>query len=315
MIKTILSLAAGLAVAAVSVGTPALGAEPVTYNSIKVRNLDIFYREAGPKTAPVVLLLHGFPSSSHMFRDLIPSLAAKYRVIAPDYPGFGNSSAPSPDAFSYTFANLAEVVDDFTTAVGAQTYFIYMQDYGGPVGFRLAVKHPEKVRGIVVQNAVANLEGFNPDTAKMIAPYWQGRTVETEKPLRTFLAAETTRFQYVHGASRADRVNPDAWLVDQALLDRPGNDRIQLELLYHYQDNVANYPKWQDYLKSKQPPILVTWGNNDPFFTTKGRDLYKTLVPATEVHDYDAGHFALETHGPEIASAVLAFLGRVDKRK
>lgn len=288
-------------------------AEPVTFHSVKVNGLDIFYREAGSKTAPTVLLLHGFPSSSHMYRDLIPLLAVKYHVVAPDYPGFGHSSTPSVEAFRYTFANLADVVDGFTRSIGLENYVLYMQDYGGPVGMRLALKHPEKVRGLVVQNAVTTVDGWNPDVVAAFKPAWENRTPETEKPLRGAFSAQETMRQYTHGASRKDRINPDAWTYDQALLDRPDNDKIQVELLYQYQDNVAQYPKWQEYLKTKQPPTLVVWGNNDPFFTAKGRDAFKTLVPSAEVHSYDAGHFALETHADEIAAAMLSFLGRTSK--
>lgn len=284
--------------------------EPVTYKFAKLRDLDIFYREAGPKAAPTVLLLHGFPSSSHMFRDLIPLLAARYHVIAPDYPGFGHSSAPSLDRFTYTFANLADMVDEFTTAIGLTSYVLYMQDYGGPVGMRLALKHPERVRGFVVQNAVVNVEGWSPEAMRNFTPAWTDRTPETEKPLRAIL--QSTRFQYTQGATRRDRINPDAWLFDQALLDRPGNDEIQVELLYQYKDNVARYPDWQEYLRTAQPPILVEWGDNDPIFTTRGRDFFKTLVPTAEIHGLDAGHFALETHGPEIARDIIAFLDRLE---
>jgi len=286
-------------------------ARPVTYHTVKVRGLDIFYREAGSRSAPTVLLLHGFPSSSHMFRDLMPVLAAGYHVIAPDYPGFGHSSAPVQDEFAYTFANLADVVDEFTAVAGLKSYVLYMQDYGGPIGLRLAVKHPDQVRGLIVQNAVVNVEGWNPDVAASFLPAWQNRTPETEKPLRAAFDAEATKFQYTHGVSRSDRINPDAWVYDQTLLDRPGNDSIQVELLYHYKDNVAQYRAWQDYLEAKQPPVLVVWGNNDPFFTAQGRDFFKILVPAAEVHSYDAGHFALESHWPEIASAIRAFLDRL----
>ncbi|MGE0055324.1 MAG: alpha/beta fold hydrolase [Hyphomicrobium sp.] len=288
-------------------------AHPVTFHTIRVRGLDIFYREAGPKTAPTVLLLHGFPSSSHMFRDLIPLLASRYHVVAPDYPGFGHSSAPTVEAFKYTFANLADVIDAFMQTIGLRSYVLYMQDYGGPIGLRLALKDPQKVRGLVVQNAVATVEGWNPDVVSAFKPAWENRTSETEKPLRAAFNPEGTKFQYTHGASRAERINPDAWIYDQALLDRPENDKVQVELLYQYQDNVAQYPKWQEYLRTKQPPVLVVWGNNDPFFTTKGRDAFKTLVPSAEVHAYDAGHFALETHAGEIAAAMLDFLDRLPK--
>lgn len=306
--------AAGLANTPGAAAPSAVAAAPViTYHTAKVRGLDIFYREAGPASAPTVLLLHGFPSSSHMFRDLIPLLATKYHVIAPDYPGFGHSSTPSPDAFTYDFPTLANIVDAFTATIGLNRYVLYMQDYGGPVGIRLAIMHPERVRGLVVQNAVANVDGWNPQIIGSFAPAWKNRTPETEKAFRGAFTPEATRFQYVEGVSRTDRIDPDAWIFDQTLIDRPGNDRIQVELLYQYQYNVALYPEWQAFLKARQLPTLVVWGDNDPIFTTKGRDLYRTLVPSTEVHSYQAGHFALETHTPEIAAAMLAFLGRLPK--
>lgn len=283
----------------------------VRSKTISVQGIDIAYREAGPADAPVVLLLHGFPSSSHMFRTLIPRLAAHYRVLAPDYPGFGASAAPGLAQFPYSFAALAGLIGDFTDAVGADSYTLYMQDYGGPVGFRLALARPERLRGIVIQNAVANVEGWNPDVVKQIAPFWQNRSAQTEGAVRSLLKPETTRFQYEHGSTRPERLSPDAWIHDQAGLDRPGNDVLQLELLWNYQDNVARYPEWQDYLKTRQPPLLVVWGRNDPFFTLAGVDLFRNLVAGTEVHLFDAGHFALETHVDEIAAAMLPFLARV----
>jgi pimeloyl-ACP methyl ester carboxylesterase len=276
--------------------------------TVTVDGLDIAYREAGPQDAPVVLLLHGFPSSSHMFRDLIPQLATRYRVIAPDYPGFGASSAPAVEAFAYTFAGLADLLDRFAVAVGATSYVLFMQDYGGPIGFRLAVLHPERVRGLVIQNAVASVDGWNPDVVAQIAPYWADRTPQTEVAVRALLKPETTRFQYTHGATRLDRLSPDAWIHDQAGLDRPGNDAVQLELLYDYRDNVAQYQAWKTYLETHRTPMLITWGRNDPFFTEKGVDYFKGLLPDAEVRLYDAGHFALETHVDEIAAETLAFL-------
>lgn len=286
---------------------------PVLAKTIKVNGLDIFYREAGPADAPVVLLLHGFPSSSHMFRDLIPLLAGKYRVLAPDYPGFGNSAAPSLAEFPYTFAAMADVIDGFAQAVGAKAYTLYMQDYGGPVGFRLASKHPERVLGLIIQNAVANVEGWNPDVVKQFAPFWQNRNAETEKPIRAFLKSETTQFQYTQGVPSKDRISPDAWIYDQARLDRPGNDVLQLQMLFNYSDNVAQYPKWQEYLKAHQPPVLIVWGKNDPFFMMAGVEYFKAQVPKAEVHLFEAGHFALETHCDEIAEAALTFLARLAK--
>ncbi len=292
-----------------------LAAEPppprTSHRSVVVDGLRVAYREAGPADGPVVLLLHGFPSSSHMFRDLLPRLAATHRVIAPDYPGFGDSDAPAVGDFPYTFAALADLIDAFTVAVGAERYVIYMQDYGGPVGLRLALAHPERVRGLVVQNAVANVEGWNPDVVGQIAPYWKDRTAATETAVRTLLTPETTRFQYVHGETRAERLSPDAWIRDQAGLDRPGNDAIQLEMLFDYRDNVAQYPFWKTWLETRRPQMLIVWGRNDPFFTTAGVDYFRELVPTAEVHLYDAGHFALETHVDEIATEMLDFLGRL----
>lgn len=288
---------------------------PTRQQTVKIGGIDIFYREAGPKNAPIILLLHGFPSSSHMFRALIPRLAGAYRVIAPDYPGFGESAAPALTAFPYTFDGFADIIDQFTQAVGATRYFIYMQDYGGPVGFRLASKHPERVRGLIVQNAVANVEGWNPDIVKSLVAFWQNRNAETEAPIRSFLAAETTKFQYTQGATRSERLQPEAWVYDQAKLDRPGIADIQTEILFNYQDNVANYPKWQAYLKANQPPLLIVWGKNDPFFTLAGVDYLKAQVPAAEIHHLDAGHFALETHAGEIATRMLGFVARHAKGK
>jgi len=315
LLSTLLAAGAALIPATV-VGLPTAAvaaSSTVLAKTVKVNGLDVFYREAGPKDAPVVLLLHGFPSSSHMFRDLIPALAGKYRVLAPDYPGFGSSSAPDLAAFPYTFEAITDVIDGFTAAVGAKNYVLFMQDYGGPVGFRLAVRHPERVRGLIIQNAVANVEGWNPDVVKQIAPFWMNRNAETEKPVRGLLTADTTKFQYTQGATRTERLNPDAWIYDQARLDRPGNDAIQAQILWNYQDNVAQYPRWQEYMKKHQPATLIVWGKNDPFFTTKGVDYFKAELPKAEVHLYDAGHFALETHVEEIGGATLDFLKRLPK--
>ena len=312
MIHRLLAAGAALAFGALSAFAAApAAAEEVAYKTVAVDGLDIFYREAGPTDAPIVLLLHGFPSSSHMFRNLIPDLAAQYRVIAPDYPGFGYSSAPPVDQFDYSFARLADVVEGFTEKLGLTSYVLYLQDYGGPVGIRLAIKHPERVRGIVVQNAVVSIEGWDPVNTAPLQAYWKERTPETEKPVRDIITAEGTRWQYVTGEPKPELVSPDSWTHDQRGLDRPGNDRIQLELLYQYRDNVANYPKWQQFLKELQPPMLITWGKNDPVFTVAGMEQFKALVPNAEVHMLDGGHFALEAHEPEIAAAMLDFLARL----
>jgi len=296
---------------AVGVFTHPAAAEDVAYRTVAVDGLDIFYREAGPADAPTVLLLHGFPSSSHMFRNLIPDLAERYHVIAPDYPGFGYSSAPPIDQFDYSFAKLADVMEHFTDQLGLTSYVLYMQDYGGPVGMRLALRHPERVRGIVVQNAVVSIEGWDPVNTGPLQAYWKARNAETEKPVRDIITADGTKWQYVTGEPRPDLISPDSWIHDQRGLDRPGNDRIQLELLYQYRDNVANYPKWQQFLKELQPPVLITWGRNDPVFTVAGMEAFKALVPDAEVHVLDGGHFALEAHEPEIAAAMLDFLARL----
>ncbi len=282
----------------------------MSYNTVEFGDVSIFYREAGPKSAPTILLLHGFPSSSHMFRDLIPELAEDYRVIAPDYPGFGQSSAPEAEAYNYDFATLSTTIAKFTEELGVPNYTVFMQDFGGPVGFRLAQANPEKVDGIIIQNATIHAEGWNPEIVGQFSPFWENRNSETEAPIRNFFAPETTKWQYTQGASLKHRVNPDAWVNDQAGLDRPGNHEIQLEYLWNYQDNVAQYPAWQTYLTEKQPDTLIVWGRNDPFFTIKGVEAIQSLVPDADVHLFDAGHFALETHVEEISDAVRHFMNR-----
>lgn len=293
---------------------PVLSQSPaVRYGTAKVQGLEIFYREAGPRDAPAILLLHGFPSSSHMFRDLLPLLAKGYRVVAPDYPGFGHSSAPSLSEFAYSFDGLAEVIDGFTEQVGLSRYALYIQDYGGPIGFRLALKHPEHIRALIIQNAVANEGAWSAEARRDMEPFWRNRTPETEKPFRYLLTAEGTKFQYTHGANRLERLSPDAWRHDQAGLDRPGNQDIQLRLLHDYQSNFVAYPSWQAYLARYQPPALIVWGKDDPFFMLTGVDYLKEQLPAAEVHLFDAGHFALETHSGEIAERVDAFMKRLPK--
>ncbi|SMX29477.1 Haloalkane dehalogenase [Pelagimonas phthalicica] len=282
----------------------------VTYNTVEIGEVSLFYREAGPKSAPTLLLLHGFPSSSHMFRNLIPELAETYHVIAPDYPGFGQSSAPDAEGYDYDFATLAATIIEFTETLELSNYTLFMQDFGGPVGFRMALANPDRVDGIIIQNATIHAQGWNPDIVSQFAPFWGNRTVETEAPLRGFFAPETTRWQYTQGATLAERINPDAWVHDQAGLDRPGNHDIQLEYLWNYQDNVAQYPEWQSYLAEHQPDTLIVWGRNDPFFLTDGVSAIQELVPAADVHLFDAGHFALETHVAEISAAIHDFMSR-----
>lgn len=304
--QTILSAFTFLTIA-IGLAQPAAAAS-VAFHTTQVDGINIFYRESGPKDAPTVLLLHGFPSSSHMFRNLMPQLAEHYHVVAPDYPGFGYSAQPSLKQFSYTFTALADLIDDFAQTIGVQNYVLYMQDYGGPVGFRLAVKHPERVRALIVQNATIAAEGWNADVTKPFGPYWKHHTAKTEAPMRGFLKAETTKWQYTQGEPDVAALNPDAWTHDQVALDRKGNDAVQLRYLWNYQDNLAQYPVWQDYLKNNQPPLLIVWGKNDPFFTLAGVKKLEALAPKAETHLYDAGHFALESHGDEIAATIQTFL-------
>jgi len=281
----------------------------IHYRTAVIDGHAIFYREAGKKTAPAILLLHGFPTSSHMFRNLIPALAEQYRVIAPDLPGFGFSDAPDRKRFSYTFANLADRIGKFVDAIELERFAIYIFDYGAPVGLRLALAHPDRVTAIVSQNGNAYVEGLS-DGWSPIQKYWKDPTAENRTALRGFLAPDATKWQYTHGVPDESLVAPEAYQLDSALLARPGNDEIQLDLFLDYASNVALYPKFQEYFRAKHPPILAIWGKNDPFFLPAGADAFRQDNPAAEVHFYDTGHFALETHGPEIADTIVGFLGR-----
>lgn len=293
--------------------TPAVAAEPVKthHKTIKVDNMDIFYREAGPKDAPVVLLLHGFPTSSQMFRNLIPQLADKYRVIAPDYPGFGQSSMPGRDKFAYTFDNLAEVVDKFTEILQLNKYALYVQDYGAPVGYRLAAKHPERVTAIVVQNGNAYDEGLDNDFWKPIKAYWkEPSSRDKREALRGLLTYDATKWQYTHGVKDPSVISPDGPAHDQFLLEREGNKEIQLDLFLSYGSNPPHYPKWQEYFRKHQPPVLIAWGKHDLIFPAAGAEPYKRDLKNLEFHLLDAGHFALESNGDEIATLMRAFLAK-----
>jgi pimeloyl-ACP methyl ester carboxylesterase len=281
----------------------------VEYRTADVDGLKIFYREVGPTDAPTILLLHGFPTSSHMFRDLLPRLAETYHVVAPDYPGYGYSDAPPVGAFDYSFETLADVVEAFTEKLGLEKYSLYMQDFGGPVGMRLATRHPERIEALIVQNAVAHEEGLSREGFAPARVFWANRNAETEAPMRDYLRLDATKFQYLHGAGDPARVSPDAWTFDQALLDRPGNAEVQLALLYDYKNNPPNYPKWQAYLREHQPPTLIVWGRNDPFFTVAGAEGFKREVPSAELHFFDSGHFMLEEHAAEVAGLIETFLG------
>ncbi|MDB5632372.1 MAG: hypothetical protein JWR49_1227, partial [Tardiphaga sp.] len=279
------------------------------YQTVRVDNVDVFYREAGPVDAPVILLLHGFPTSSHMFRDLIPELSETYRVIAPDLPGFGNTIAPPRGEFDYTFDNLARVIDGFTEALGLARYALYVFDYGAPTGFRLALAHPERVTAIVSQNGNAYLEGLS-DAWGPWQTYWREPTPEHREACRESLLPETIRdWQYLTGTDKS-RVSPDGYSLDIAYMARPGAEEIQLDLILDYRSNVALYPAFQNYFRTHRPPLLAIWGKNDPAFIPPGAEAYKRDIPDADVRFLDTGHFALETHAAEIGSAMREFLGR-----
>ena len=281
----------------------------VRHRTIKIDGLDIFYREAGPTDAPTILLLHGFPTSSHMFRNLMPALADEFHLVAPDYPGYGNSSMPSLDELDYSFDHFAQIVDTFTEKLGLDKYSLYLMDYGAPVGFRLAVKHPERVEALIIQNGNAYEEGLL-EFWDPIKTYWKDNTPENAVALRGLLTIDATKWQYTHGVRDLQAISPDNWNVDQPLLDRPGNAEIQLAMFYDYRTNVPLYPSWQAYLRSYQPPTLIVWGKNDPIFPAEGAHPYKRDLTNLEFHLLETGHFALEEDGDVIAMLIRSFLGR-----
>ncbi|MDJ0704046.1 MAG: alpha/beta hydrolase [Leptolyngbyaceae cyanobacterium MO_188.B28] len=287
-------------------------ANPITplHKTIEIDGLNIFYREAGSKDAPTILLLHGFPTSSHMFRNLIPALADTFHLVAPDYPGFGASSMPSVDEFEYSFDKLADVIEQFVSQLGLEKYFLYVMDYGAPVGYRLAAKHPENVLGLIVQNGNAYDEGLR-EFWNPIKAYWQDKNPENAKVLAdNLLTLEATRWQYTNGVRNPEAIAPDNWFHDQYLLDRPGNQEIQLELFYSYGSNPPLYPQWQDYFRTHQPPTLLVWGKGDYIFPAEGATPYKRDLNNLEFHILDTGHFALEEDLPFIASHIRDFVLR-----
>ncbi len=280
---------------------------PVHFKTVRVKNVDVFYREAGPQTAPVILLLHGFPTSSNMFRNLIPRLAGAFRVIAPDYPGYGQSSMPDHKDFDYSFENLAHTVDGFVDSLGLTKYSMYVMDYGAPIGYRIALLHPERVQCLIVQNGNAYDEGllefWNP-----IKRYWADPTLENRSALYFLSDPKSTRWQYETGVADTSLLDPTTWLVDQAGLDRPGNLEIQMDLMHSYGTNVPLYPEFQAFFRKYQPPTLIVWGKNDFIFPAEGAAPYARDLKNLETHLLDTGHFALETHSEEIASRIEEFL-------
>jgi pimeloyl-ACP methyl ester carboxylesterase len=279
----------------------------IRYRKADVDGFNVFYREAGPSDAPALLLLHGFPSAGHMFRDLIPALSDRFRVVAPDLPGFGQSDMPPRDKFSYTFARMAEVIERFTEVIGLARFAVYIFDYGAPTGLRMAVRHPERITAIISQNGNAYEEGLSDGWAPVRA-YWKDPSPANRAAIRAFLSPETTLWQYTHGVADTSVVSPDGYSLDNYYLARPGADEIQLDLFGDYKNNVAMYPEFQAYFRKYKPPLLAIWGKNDPFFLPPGAEAFKRDIPTAQVRFLDTGHFAIETHCDEIAAAIRDFL-------
>jgi pimeloyl-ACP methyl ester carboxylesterase len=280
---------------------------PTTYRRTDVNGMKVFYRESGPSDAPKLLLLHGYPSAGHMFRNLIPQLADRFHVVAPDLLGFGQSDMPSRDSFTYTFEALADVLEGFTDAVGFDRCALYIFDYGAPTGLRLAVRRPERITAIVTQNGNAYEEGLSGGWDPIRA-YWREPTQANRDAIRSLVHPETTVWQYTYGVADPSLVSPDGYTLDNHYLARPGADEIQLDLFLDYASNVELYPEFQEYFRTRRPPLLAIWGRNDPFFLPAGAEAYKRDIPGADVRLLDTGHFALETHASEIATAIRAFL-------
>jgi pimeloyl-ACP methyl ester carboxylesterase len=278
----------------------------IFYRAAVVKGRTVFYREAGDPSAPTLLLLHGLPTSSQMFRRLIPALADMFHLVAPDYIGFGHSDAPPREAFAYTFDNLAAHVSGLVDALGLTSYILYMQDYGGPVGFRLFTRRPERVKGFVIQNANAYMEGVGDMAKKMLLPIWENRTPETEKAVRESLSLEGTKFQWLVGAKDPEAISPDNWVLDQALLDRPGVQDAQVDLLENYKTNVALYPEWQAAFRAHKPKTLIVWGKHDPLFIPAGARAYLNDLPDAKLIWLDGGHFVLDENTPQMAAEIKA---------
>ncbi|MBD1864832.1 MULTISPECIES: alpha/beta fold hydrolase [Trichocoleus] len=278
-----------------------------TFRTVSIDGLDIFYREAGSRENPTILLLHGFPTSSHMFRDLISALADQFHLVAPDYPGYGNSSMPTVNEFNYTFDHLAETVDKLITAIDLKKYSFYVMDYGAPIGYRIAAKYPDRVQALIIQNGNAYEEGLG-EFWEPIKAYWQDRSPENADKLKYLVTLETTKWQYTNGVRNPEAISPDNWNMDQRFLDRPGNDEIQLALFYSYGTNPPLYPQWQEYFRKYQPPTLIVWGKNDYIFPGDGAYPYQRDLEDVEFHLLDTGHFVLEEEGEAIANHIRRFL-------
>ena len=276
------------------------------YKTVKINGLNIFYREAGPKNAPIILLLHGFPTSSHMFRNLIQKLSDEFHLVAPDYPGYGKSSMPTVDEFDYTFENMAKIIYKFVETIGLENYSLYMMDYGAPIGYRLFSMHPEKVQALIIQNGNAYNEGLG-EFWNPIKDWWNNKTPENEKKLHYLVTAETTKWQYINGTRNPESISPDNWIIDQARLDTPGNASIQLAMLYDYKTNPLLYSQWQENFRKYQPPTLIVWGKNDHIFPESGAHPYKRDLKDVETYILDTGHFALEEDYEVIAEKIAGF--------
>ncbi len=313
------TLALSVALGGLAISSPSLvsaqeksspaAAPRVAHRTLEIDGLDIFYREAGPKDAPTLLLLHGFPTSSHMFRNLIPALADEFHVVAPDYPGFGNSSMPALDEFEYSFDSFTNIVEKLTERLELERYSLYLMDYGAPVGFRLATRHPERVESLIIQNGNAYDEGLR-EFWDPIKAYWIDKGPKNADALRGLLTLEATQWQYTTGVRNVESISPDNWNVDQRLLDREGNQEIQLALFFDYGSNPPLYPSWQQYLRQHQPPMLIVWGKNDPIFPAEGAFPYRRDLKKVDFHLLDTGHFALEEDGDRIAELMRRFLRR-----
>jgi pimeloyl-ACP methyl ester carboxylesterase len=308
-IAVIASIVFNLSTGAVQAQPSPSTSSTTTYHTIAIGETNVFYREAGPRDAQTLLLLHGYPSSSRMFDTLIPLLADRYHIVAPDYPGFGHSDAPPPSTFAYTFDHLAEIVDRLTEALALDNYALYLQDYGGPVGFRLALAHPERVKALVIQNAVAYEEGLGP-AWEIRRAYWKDRDAYEAKVIPGFMSLAGAKERHIGSSPHPERYNPDTWADEFVQLSRPGQAQIQADLFYDYQSNVASYPKWQAWMRQHTPPMLVVWGKFDPSFSVAGADAYKRDVPDAEVHVLEAGHFALDEKVDEIAALMRSFLAK-----